>query len=168
MPRRTIVIIVVSLLVAGIGGGWWWYDSNERHIDDLMDAAYRYSGFPGDPQLHHLVYTRRRPGACGEGREDWVGEKASVRDDPRIGFSGAEPAAVRFEAEGWTVSRRLNTSSGGEPFPELYVSRGDDKIEVTYYKGAIAISASSGPCNPARGHNFPSDYDSHEVAHFDN
>jgi hypothetical protein len=165
-PSRRVVVFAV--LVGLMWGGWWWYGGNQRHIDDLLDTAYIYSEFPGEPDLNHYRYNRDgHDDSCPDGRGDWVGFKAARRADPTIGLQGAEPAATRFEAEGWRVERRLNTRDGGVPERMVDVSRGDDKISILYFVGAISISASSGPCNSVRDGQFLPNSDSYLVDRFD-
>jgi hypothetical protein len=165
-PSRRVVVFAV--LVGLMWGGWWWYGGNQRHIDDLLDTAYIYSEFPGEPDLNHYHYKRRGNGIyCQNDRGDWVGVKAADRSDSSIGLHGAEPAATRFEAEGWKVERRLSTRRVVVSARLVDVSRGDDKISIYYVEGAITITASSGPCNSARDGQYVPNSDSYLVDRFD-
>jgi hypothetical protein len=164
-PSRRVVVFAV--LISAIVGGWWWYGGNQRHLDDLMDTAYIYSGFPGDPDLHHLHYDRdvNLGDWCPDPNRDWIGGKAASRDDPVLGPQGAEPAAVRFEDEGWEVARRINLRVAGKT-RKVYASRGNDKVFIAYFDGEISISASSGPCN-AEPTRFSDDDETVPVDNFD-
>ena len=146
------MLIGIGVVLVLLGGTWFFRSQgNERHLDDLLEMGYEFSGFD-DEQPKKLAYTRRTSVGddCGQG-DDWYGAKAAGKSDPDNDYvAAAEPTARRFQAEGWETNRWIaGNDTSSSQFLQLEVTKSDDMILISYFRdGGISLTARSGPCLP--------------------